>query len=104
MQRDFSDPTAVRQFARDFCADLPVKLDRLDLRLADGDAVGAEDAVLSVTTSAAMVGASRLGQAGRATRRLIRTGNLEGARRTVTLLRACAADTVRELQDHPDHP
>jgi HPt (histidine-containing phosphotransfer) domain-containing protein len=105
MQRDFSDPAAVQRFARDFCADLPGKIDRLDSRLTDGDAAGAEDAVLSVTTSAAMAGALRLGQAGRATHRLIATGNLEGARRTVTLLRACAADTIREFQDdRPEHP
>lgn len=104
MQRDFSDPAAVQRFARDFCADLPGKIDRLDLRLAEEDAVAAEDAVLSVTTSAAMVGALRLGQAGRATLRLIATGNLAGARRTVSLLRACADDTLRELQEPTEHP
>jgi HPt (histidine-containing phosphotransfer) domain-containing protein len=104
MQRDFSDAATVRQFARDFCADLPGKIDRLDHRLTEGDAAGAEDAVLSVTTSAAMVGAPRLGQAGRATLRLITTGDLEGARRTVTLLRACADDTVRELHEPSGHP
>ncbi|MHA7208571.1 hypothetical protein [Arthrobacter sp. MDT1-65] len=105
MERDFSDPAAVHRFARDFCAGLAGKIDRLDLRLAEGDSRGAEDAVLSVTASSSMVGALRLVQAGRATHRLIVAGNLDGARRTVALLRACAAATVGELRDiHPERP
>ncbi|WP_146069651.1 hypothetical protein [Arthrobacter sp. B0490] len=105
MERDFSDPAAVHRFARDFCAGLAGKIDRLDLRIAEGDPRGAEDAVLSVTASSAMVGALRLVQAGRTTHRLIVAGNLDGARRTVALLRACAAGTVSELRDiYPEHP
>ncbi len=104
MRRDFSDPSVVERFARDFCDSLAGKIDRLDGRLQDDDAMGAEDAVLSVTTSATMVGAVRLAQAAGATQRSIRAGSLEDARRSVARLRACAADTVSAFQDsRPEH-
>ncbi|MHA7240247.1 hypothetical protein [Arthrobacter sp. TMS1-12-1] len=105
MVRDFSDPAVVARFAQDFCATLEGKIERLESRLRDGDAPGAEDAVLSVTTSALMVGAVRLHHAARATHRLIGAADIEGARRTLALLHACAAGTLRELRaGYPDGP
>ena len=103
-QRDFTDPLVVQRFAHDFCESLMGKIDRLDARRQEDDATGAEEAVLSVTTSAVMVGAVRLAQAARATGRSIVTDSPEGARSSVARLRACAADTVRELREsYPDH-
>lgn len=105
MARDFSDPAVVLRFARDFSATLEGKLERLELRIGAGDATGAEDAVLSVTTSAMMVGAVRLNRVAGAIHRMITAGDLDGARRAVALLRACAADTLRELGvDYPEAP
>jgi HPt (histidine-containing phosphotransfer) domain-containing protein len=104
MRRDFSDPSVVERFARDFCGSLMGKIDRLDGRLQDDDVMGAEDAALSLTTSAAMVGAVRLAQAAGATQRSISAGSLEDARRSLARLRACGTDTVSELQDgYPEH-
>lgn len=103
MRRDFSDPAVVLRFVRDFSATLEGKLERLALRIEAGDATGAEDAVLSVTTSAMMVGAVRLNQAARAIHRMIAADDLHGARRSAALLRACATDTLRELRaGYPD--
>lgn len=99
MVRDFSDPAVVSRFVRDFCATLEGKVDRLNLRIEAGDAAGAEDAVLSVTTSAMMVGAVRLHHAARAVHRMISSDDLDGARRAVALLRGCAAETLGELRD-----
>jgi hypothetical protein len=99
LECDFPDPSVVERFARDFSGTLAGKIDRLDLRIRDGDAMGAEDAVLSVTTSSAMVGAMRLNRAALATGRLIAADDLAAAQRSVALLRACAADTIRELYD-----
>lgn len=105
MTRDFSDTVVVRRFARDFSATLEGKLDRLELRIADGDATGAEDAVLSVTTSARMVGAMRLDRAARAVHGTITAGDLEGARSGLAALRACATDTLGELRaTYPENP
>ncbi|WP_052273874.1 Hpt domain-containing protein [Arthrobacter sp. L77] len=105
MVRDFSDPAVVHRFARDFSATLEGKLERLERGIGAGDATGAEDAVLSVTTSAVMVGAVRLSQAARAVHRLITADDLDGARRAVAPLRACAADTLRELRaGYPESP
>ncbi len=105
MARDFSDPAVVLRFARDFSATLEGKLERLELRIGAGDATGAEDAVLSVTTSAMMVGAVRLDQAARVVHRMIVAHDLDGARRASALLRACAADTLGVLRaGYPDHP
>ncbi len=100
MAGDFTDASVVARFARDFAASLDDKLDRLYRRIQDRDATGAEDAALSVTTSAALVGALRLNQTALATRRLIAADDLDGAQRSVALLRACAADTLRELEGH----
>lgn len=97
MERDFSDPAVVERFARDFAATLEEKIVRLQLALQDGDAVGAYDAVLSLTTSSAMVGAERLAQAASALRRSIAADDVPSARRSIALLRSCAADTEREL-------
>ncbi|MFJ6000822.1 hypothetical protein [Arthrobacter sp. NPDC092385] len=105
MEGDFADPSVVGRFARDFSSTLEQKIDRLDQRMRAGDASGTEDAVLSVTTSAAMAGAVRLGHAALATQRLIATDGLDGARRSMPLLRACAADTIHALQDlYPERP
>lgn len=100
MAGDFTDASVVARFAGDFAASLDHKLDRLDRRIQDGDATGAEDAALSVTTSTALVGALRLNEAALATRRLIAADDLDGAQRCMALLRACAADTLRELEGH----
>lgn len=99
MERDFAGTTVVASFVRDFSATLTGKIDRLDARLHARDTTAASDAVLSVTTSAAMVGAERLTQAAQATRRLIGDDDLDAALRSVAALRACAAETVRELQE-----
>ncbi|WP_140395042.1 hypothetical protein [Arthrobacter sedimenti] len=105
MERDFPGTSVVERFARDFAETLVGKLDRLEFRVAEGDPTRAEDAVLSVTTSAAMVGATRLTHAAIATQRLIAADDLEGAQRSVALLRACAADTICELQEtYPRRP
>ncbi|MDN4610339.1 hypothetical protein [Arthrobacter burdickii] len=105
MERDFPGTSVVERFARDFAETLVGKLNRLDLRFGEGDAPRAEDAVLSVTTSAAMVGATRLTHAAIATQRLIAADDLEAAQRSVALLRACASDTIRELQEiYPGRP
>lgn len=98
MERDFVDTAVVTRFAHDFRASLDGKIDRLQTRIRDGDAIGAADAVLSVTTSAAMVGARRLGQAALVIQRLVASHDLEGAERSLTLLRACGAETSRELE------
>lgn len=101
MARDFSDPDVVSRFARDFSATLGGKVDRLELRIEAGDTVGAEDAVLSITTSAMMVGAVRLYQSARTVHRTITSDDVDvdGARRAVVLLRACAVETLGELRD-----
>ena len=105
MARDFSDPAVVLRFARDFSTTLEGKIERLGLRVEAGDAAGAEDAVLSVTTSALMVGAVRLDRAARAVQRMIAAHDLDGARRAIALLRACAADTLGELRArYPEAP
>lgn len=98
MERDFADPAVVRRFAHDFSSTLEQKIDRLEWRLRAGDITGAEDAVLSVTASAAMAGAVRLSQAALATQRLLATDGLDGALRSMALLRACAAETLHALQ------
>lgn len=98
MRSDFDDPAVVSRFAHDFCATLEGKIDRLDVRLQGGDAMGAADAVLSVTTSSAMVGAVRLTQASLRMQRLIAADDLDDALISLALLRACAADTVTELE------
>ncbi|BBE24009.1 hypothetical protein MN0502_28920 [Arthrobacter sp. MN05-02] len=97
MERDFPDTFVVERFARDFSETLEGKIDRLETWLQDGDPIAAQDAVLSVTTSAAMVGAMRLKHAALATQRFLAAGDLGAARRSVALLRGCATDTVREL-------
>lgn len=99
MEGDFSDADVVKRFARDFSTSLEEKMDRLDLRLQADDATGAYDAVLSLTTSSAMVGAERLAQAARVLQRMIAADDLAGARRSTALLRACGAETLRELQE-----
>ncbi len=105
MERDFSDPGVVQRFARDFSVSVPEKIDRLDRAILAGNLTGALDAVTGVATSAVMVGAIRLSQAALATQRLIVGEGLEAAARSVALLRACAADTVRELQEaYPAQP
>ena len=98
MERDFSDVSVVGRFASDFCDSLEGKIDRVERSLEADDAIGASDAALSVTTSAVMVGAPRLAQAAVATQRLATDGHLSAARRSIAVLRACAADTVRETQ------
>lgn len=104
MEDDFSDPSVVERFALDFSATLDEKLDRLEHRLQDGDLAGAEDAVLSLTTSSVMVGARRLAQAALAVQRLVAAADLDAARRSLTLLRACASDTEHELgSTYPGH-
>ena len=104
MARDFSDPAVVLRCVRDFSATLEGTLERFELGIEAGDATGAEDAVLSVTTSAMMAGAVRLDQAARAVQRMITAHDLDGARRAIALLRACAADTLGELRaGYPDH-
>lgn len=97
MRSDFDDPAVVNRFAHDFCSTLGGKIDRLDVRLRGGDAMGAADAVLSVTTSSAMVGAVRLTQAALRMQRLIAADDLDEALHSLPLLRACAADTVAAL-------
>lgn len=97
MRSDFDDPAVVNRFAHDFCSTLGGKIDRLDVRLRGGDAMGAADAVLSVTTSSAMVGAVRLTQAALRMQRLIAADDLDEALHSLALLRACAADTVAAL-------
>ncbi|MHA7217779.1 Hpt domain-containing protein [Arthrobacter sp. MDT1-48-3] len=99
MERDFPDTFVVERFARDFSETLEGKIDRLEAWLQDGDPMAAQDAVLSVTTSAAMVGATRLKQAALATQRFLAADDLGAAQRSVALLRGCATDTVRELLD-----
>jgi len=98
MERDFPDSTVVARFADDFCATLQGKLDRLGAALGGGDRVDAHDAVLSLTSSAAMVGAQRLSQAARATERQIAAGDLEAAARSLALLCGCGIETRQELQ------
>ncbi len=105
MARDFSDPAVVSRFARDFSGTLEGKVERLERRIGDGDAAGAEDAVLSVLTSAMMVGAVRLHHAARAVRGRIASDDLDGARHAAVLLRGCAAETLAELRDaYPEGP
>lgn len=105
MTRDFSDPVIVHRFAQDFSATLEGKLDRLELRLAAGDATGAEDAVLSVTTSARMVGALRLDRAAGAIHGMITADDLHGARGGLVMLRVCSTDTIAELRAaYPENP
>jgi len=98
MERDFPDSTVAERFAEDFCATLEGKLERLTTALESRDAVNAQDAVLSLTSSAAMVGALRLNQAARAAERHIATDQLEAAARSLPLLQACGAETQQELQ------
>lgn len=98
MERDFADVGVVQQFVRDFSATLEQKLDRLAVHLDEGDPLGAYDAVLSIATSAAMVGALRLTQAAFASERLIEANDLNGAQRSLSALRACGADTVNALR------
>jgi HPt (histidine-containing phosphotransfer) domain-containing protein len=97
MRGDFPDPSVVGRFARDFCASLDGKIDRLEARLQGGDLLGAADAVLSITTSSAMVGAVRLTQAALRIQHLVAAGSLEDAHHSLALLRACAAATVAEI-------
>ncbi len=98
MKGDFSDPTVVARFARDFCSSLEAKIDRLDLRLQDGDMTATADAALSLTTSAAMVGAVRLGQLALSIQRSITAESFDDAQGALDLLRACGAEPVAELQ------
>lgn len=98
MERDFPNSTVVERFAHDFCDTLGAKLDRLSTSVASGDVQAAQDAVLSLTSSAAMVGAQRLCQAARSAERQIAAADLEAAGRALPLLRACSAKTQQELE------
>lgn len=98
MRADFSDSAVVGQFARDFCASLEGKIDRLERRMQAGDTTGAVDGVVSVSTSAAMVGAVRLTQVALGIQRLMAEDKPDDARHSLALLRACATDTVAEIR------
>ncbi len=98
MERDFSDVAVVRQFADDFCATVEDKLDRFATTAECGNLLGAQDAVLSLTASAAMVGAPRLTRAAQAAGRQLAANDLQAAMRSLALLRACSAETRRELR------
>jgi hypothetical protein len=97
MQQDFSDTGVVPRFARDFSTSLGDKLDRLDLRVRDGDTTGARDAAISLSISADMIGAGRLRDAARAARTSL-GADASADSAAVELLRACAADTLRQLE------
>lgn len=97
MERDFLDTSVVERFARDFSATLDGKIDRLHLRIQDGDRTARQDAVRSVATSASMIGAARLTQAALAMEQHMAAGDVEAAQRSIALLRACGVDTVRAL-------
>lgn len=100
MEREFSDSGVVPRFARDFSVSLGDKIDRLDSRLLDGDVLAAQDAVISLSTSADMIGAERLGEVARAALDvLFNPGSDAGANLLlITRLRTCAAETLRELE------
>lgn len=98
MERDFPDSAVTERFAGDFCATLEAKLERLTTALECNDAAGAHDAVLSLTSSAAMVGARRLNQAALTTEKHVAADDLRAAGRSLPLLRACGAETQQELQ------
>lgn len=99
MEQDFADPSVVERFAQDFLATLEEKIGRLALRLQEGDETGAQDALLSLTTSSVMVGAERLTQAALTVQRFISAGDLDEGRLSFALLRACAAETEDELRN-----
>lgn len=100
MEREFSDSGVVPRFARDFSVSLGDKIDRLERRLEDGDVLAARDAVVSLSTSADMVGAGRLGELARAALDVLSDpGSDAGANLLlITRLRTCAAETLRELE------
>jgi hypothetical protein len=103
MERDFSDSGVVARFARDFSVSLGDKIDRLDHRMRDGDALGASDAALSLIISADMIGAGQLGAAARAA--LDSLAGADATTRTAIIegLRTCASDTLTELAlTYPD--
>ncbi|WP_104116302.1 Hpt domain-containing protein [Arthrobacter sp. B1805] len=105
LEDDFYDPSVVERFALDFSATLDGKIRRLEQRLQDDDLAGAQDAVLSLTTSSVMVGARQLAHATLAVQRFVSAADLDACRRSITLLRACASDTEHELRTtYPRRP
>lgn len=100
MEREFADSAVVPRFARDFSVSLGDKIDRLDSRLRAGDVLAAQDAAVSLSTSADMIGAERLGEVARAALDiLLPPGSDAGANLLlITRLRTCAAETLRELE------
>lgn len=102
MERDFSDTTVVERFAREFASTLVPRLDRLAERIGQGDALGAQDAVLSIASSAAMIGAVRLAGLARAVQRLLVEDDLDGASGSLGALRTCGDDTLGAL--HSGYP
>lgn len=91
------NPSAVKAFILDFIHVWDERFIRLADTVSRRDHAAAMEAVLSVRTSAMMVGASRLASLASALEESVRLNDLIEAAGILPLVEACGIQTIREL-------
>ncbi|MBP2215722.1 Hpt domain-containing protein [Arthrobacter sp. CAN_C5] len=91
------NPTALKSFVLDFVDAWDDRYLRLTTDLEDHSGVAAVDAILSIKTTATMVGASRLADLAADLENLIRVDEYPAAAALLPRLHSCALQTIEAL-------
>ena len=98
LQADLEDAEAARRYLLNNLQMWDGRYTRLSAAINAGNKEAAMDAVLSVSTSARMVGALRLAQLAAGIQQYLVAGDIRGAASSLDELEACGRLTMEELQ------
>lgn len=98
LQADLEEPDVTVRFLLNYLEMWDGRFLRLSAAVSAGDRPKAMDAVMSVRTSARMIGALRLAQCAADTERHLFAGDTKGAALLLDDLELCGRDTMEELR------